>query len=171
MSVDTTRINSIENQLKIDPENVSTNDLIYYLKYVSNNKNLDPNNLDSFKNYLEKIDNSYSYENIFVNKSNYGSIVFAIIGLLIPFYYTFPRFYKLGFIGLSIGVISFITLLSKINNLYANFFSYVGILFIILSIIIYLLFFILLNKLNHISLFFISSIVSFLIISYILMFQ
>ena len=168
MNVDNTRINSIEYKLKSDPKKVSTNDIIYYLKYASNNTYLEPDNLDNFKKYLEKINYSYSYENIFINKSNYGSIVFCIIGLLIPFYYTFPRFYKLGFIGLFIGIISFMGLFSRTNSLYYIFFNNVGTLFITLSIIIYLVFFILLNKLNHISLFFISSIMSFLIISYIL---
>ena len=167
MSADNAHINSIENQLKKNPKDVSTNDLLYYLKHVSKNKYLEPNNLDNTKKYLKKIENSYSYENIFVNKSNYGSIVFSFIGLLIPFYYTFPRFYKLGFLGIFIGFMSFTMLLSKINNLYATFVSHVGTLFVVLSIIIYLVFFILLNKLNHISLFFISAIISFLIISYI----
>ena len=168
MSANNAHINSIEIQLKKNSKNVSSNDLIYYLKYVSKNKYLESNNINITKKYLNKIENSFSYENIFVNKSNYASIVFSFIGLLIPFYYTFPRFYKLGFLGIFIGIMSFSVLLSRINSLYARFFTRVGTLFVVLSILIYLVFFILLNKLNHISLFFISAIISFLIISYIL---
>ena len=43
MSYDIGRINNIENQLKSNPDNLSTNDLIYYLKYNSNNTTLDVN--------------------------------------------------------------------------------------------------------------------------------
>jgi len=168
MNCDKTRINNIEISLKKDPDSISTNDLIYYLKCNSNNTNLDPNNLDNTNIYLKKINNSYFYENIFVNTSNYSSIVFMIIGLLIPFYYFYPRFYKIGFIGFSIGALSLISLYSKINSLYKNFFNNVGIIFITLTFFIYIIFFIVLNKLNHISLFFISSIISYLIINYFL---
>ena len=103
MSCDLTRINNIEYGLKNDPNKVSTNDLIYYLKCKSKNKILDPLNLKNTEDYLRKINNSFFYENIFVNTSNYSSIIPLIIGLLIPFYYLYPRFYKLGFIGISIG--------------------------------------------------------------------
>jgi hypothetical protein len=159
--IEMTRINNIESKLKNNPKDVSTNDLIYYLKINSNNNILD-------EQYLQKINNSFFFENIFVNTSNYTVILSLIIGLLIPFYYFYPRFYKLGFIGTSIGIISLICLYFKINNLYSNFFSQIGILFLLLTIIIYTLFFVTLNKLNHISLFFISAIISYLIINYIL---
>lgn len=170
MSCDQSRISNIESLLKSNPNSISTNDLIYYLKCNTNNSILDPNNLDATANYLNKINISFAYENIFVNTSNYGSIVTSIIGLLIPFYYFFPRFYKIGFIGTIIGVMSFFNLYSKTNNLYSPFFSSIGLVFIIFSLIIYIVFFILLNKLNHYSLFFISAVVSFLIINYILRF-
>lgn len=166
-NIDNTRINNIESGLKNNPSNISTNDLIYYLKVKSNNNILDPNNLDNTKDYLNKINNSYFYENIFVNTSNYNGIVFSIIGLLIPFYYFYPRFYNLGFIGLIIGIISLFSLYSITNNLYLNFFNNINYIFIGLTIFIYLIFFILLNKLNHISLFFISAILSFVIINFI----
>lgn len=156
-----TRINNIESKLKNNPKDISTNDLIYYLKINSNNNILD-------EEYLQKINNSFFFENIFVNTSNYTVILSLIIGLLIPFYYFYPRFYKLGFIGTSIGIISLICLYFKINNLYSNFFSKIGFLFLSLTFIIYILFFVTLNKLNHISLFFISAVISYLIINYIL---
>lgn len=165
MSCDTSKINTIENNLKNNPISVSTNDLIYYLQCMSNNKTLDSTNLNNTEEYLKQINNSFFYENIFVNTSNYKSIVYAFIGLLIPFYYSFPRFYKIGFAGMFIGTISFFMLFSKVNSLYSGFFKHIGILFMIITIIIYIVFFILLNKLNHISLFFISSIIAFLIIN------
>ena len=166
MTYDQLRINNIENNLKNNPTSISNNDLIYYLQYNTKNDQLDPSNLTNTENYLKKINNSFFYENIFVNKSNYSSIVPLIIGLLIPYYFFFPRFYKLGFIGTSIGIISLFSLYTKLNGLYSNFFSNIGNGFIILTIIIYIFFFIILNKLNHISLFFISAIISYLIVNY-----
>ena len=166
MSCDKSRINNIEVALKINIKSVSTNDIIYYLKCNTNNKLLDSDNLKKTEEYLRKINNSFLYENIFVNNSNYTSISYAIIGLLIPFYYSFPRFYKLGIFGIIIGLISFLSLNGTLNSLYSNFFSYSCTIFLILTFVIYILFFIALNKLNHISLFFISAIISFLIINY-----
>ena len=170
MSCDPSKISNIEALLNSNPSSISTNDLIYYLKCNSNNSILDPNNLDSTTEYLNKIDISFAYENVFVNTSNYSSIVTSIIGLLIPFYYFFPRFYKIGFLGTFIGIMSLFNLYSKTNNLYSPFFSNIGLVFISLTMLIYIIFFILLNKLNHYSLFFISAILSFLIINYILRF-
>lgn len=161
------RINNIEHELKNDPKKINTHDLIYYLKHNSNNKILDEVNLNNTENYLKKINNSFFFENIFVNTSNYSSISAILIGLLIPFYYFYPRFYKIGFIGTAIGIISFIFLYFKINNLYSNFFSKIDIIFVSLTILIYIVFFICLNKLNHISLFFISAIISYLFVNYI----
>jgi hypothetical protein len=167
MSCDITRINNIENTLKNNPNSISNNDLIYYLKCNSNNKYLDDIDLSKTEIYLKKINNSFIYENIFVNNSNYSSIVPLIIGLLLPFYYFFPRFYKIGFIVCAIAFCSLIGLYSKITNLYSYFFNKIGLIFILLSFIIYIIFFIVLNKLNHISLFFISAIIAYLIINYI----
>ena len=170
MSCNQAKISNIESLLNSNPSSISTNDLIYYLKCNSNNSILDHNNLDATKEYLNKINISFAYENIFTNTSNYGSIVTSIIGLLIPFYYFFPRFYKIGFLGTFIGIMSFFNLYSKTNNLYSTFFSSIGLVFLSLTTLIYIIFFILLNKLNHYSLFFISAILSFLIINYILRF-
>jgi len=162
------KISNIEINLKNNPTGVSTNDLIYYLQYNTNNSKLNPNNLVETENYFLKIVNSYSYENIFANTSNYSSIATSIIGLVIPFYFLYPRFYKLGFITFWIGMISFINLYVKVNSLYSHFFSKAGITFLIFTFIIYIVFFIVLNKLNHITLFFISAVISFVMISYIL---
>jgi len=167
MSCDKTKINTIENNLKNNPSSISNSDLIYYLYCNTNNNLLDYNNLNNVETYFKKINNSFYYENIFINKSNYHSMIPIIIGLLIPFYYFYPRFYNIGIGGYAIGIISFINLLAKINSLYSNFFSKSGILFLFLTVFIYIIFFIVLNKLNHISLFFISAIISYLIINYI----
>jgi hypothetical protein len=167
MICDKTRINNIETKLKKKPNSISNQDLIYYLKCNSNNEYLDDKNLKNTEQYLKKINSSFIFENIFVNTSNYSSIVPSIIGLLIPFYYFYPRFYKVGFIAYFIGFISLLGLYSKITNLYSYFFANIGTVFLVLSLIIYIVFFITLNKLNHISLFFISAIISYLIINYI----
>ena len=110
MSCDVSRINSIETNLQIDASKVSTNDLIYYLKCNSNNTELNPINLTATEEYLKQIENSYAYENIFINKSNLMSIYISIIGLLLPFYFSFPRFYKMGFALFFIGIFSFLNL-------------------------------------------------------------
>jgi hypothetical protein len=163
-----TRINKIESLLQTKPKDISTNDLIYYLKVNSNNEILNPNNLKITEDYLYKIHYSYALENIFVNTSNYSSNVLLLIGLLVPFYYFYPRFYNIGFFGFSIGIFCFFGIFSSIKSYYSQFFPYIGLQFISLTIFIYLIFFVALNKLNHISLFFISAVISYALITYIL---
>ncbi len=167
MSFDMSRINSIENNLKTNISNVSTNDLIYYLKYNTKNEKLDDTNLENTEKYLSDIQNSFFYENVFVNTNNYTSIIISVIGLLIPFYFFYPRMYKIGFFGYIIGFMSLLNIITQINGLYSNFFSNAQYYFIGLTFFIYLVFFILFNKLNHISLFFISALIAFLILNYI----
>jgi len=167
MSSDT-RINTIEANIKTNNISaISDSDLIYYLKYYTLNNNLDSVNLKKTEEYFDKIVHSFAYENIFVNTSNYGTIVYCIIGCLIPFYYYFPRFYQLGIIGFLVGILSFINLGSTVSNLFSIFFSKITYVYYVLTVIIYVFFFIFLNKLNHISLFFISAIIAFIIINYI----
>ena len=168
MSCDTTRINSIEYNLKSNPSNVSTKDLIYYLQCNSKNNIINSNNLTETENYLRKINNSFSYQNIFINTSNYSSISLTIIMLLIPFYYFYPRFYKAGLPIILVGFIAFFSLYSTVKKLYSQFFPNIGNIYLGTSLGIYVIFFIVLNKLNHISLFFISGIISYLFINYIL---
>lgn len=168
MNCDNNRISNIENLLKTNPTSISTNDLIYYLKCNSNNNILDPDNLNNTKEYLDKINISFSYSNIFVNTTNYGSISQSIIGLLLTFYYFYPRFYKIGFIGTLIGILCLSNLYSKVNSLYSNLFSKIGMIYIIVTLIIYFVFFILLNNLNHYILLFLSAVIAFIIINYIL---
>ena len=55
MNCDKSRINNIENLLNSNQDSISTSDLIYYLKCNSNNKILDPDNLDNTSKYLYQI--------------------------------------------------------------------------------------------------------------------
>ena len=167
MSFDTNRINTIENKLNSDANSISNNDLFYYLQYHTKNNQLSSINLTDTENYLKKINSSFSYENIFANTSNYGSMVPIIIGLLLPFYYTYPRFYKLGLPGMAVGFICLLTLYTSINTLYGPFFKQIGVWFLLTTFIFYFLFFIILNKLNHLSLFFISGVISYLSLNYV----
>ena len=168
MSCDTTRINNIEYKLKSDSSTVSTEDLIYYLQCNTKNTIINSQNLKDTENYLRKINNSFTYQNIFINTSNYASIVTLITLLLIPFYYFYPRFYKAGLPIILVGFFAFFLLYSKVKSLYSQFFPNIGNIYLGTSLGIYIVFFIILNKLNHISLFFISSIISYLFINYIL---
>ena len=160
MAVDINRINNIEYNLKLNlVQNISTNDLIYYLEYNTHNTNISSSDLKLTENYFKKINASFYFEDIFVNKTNYTSFLLLIFGLLLPFYYTYPKFYKLGS-GLTIlGIVSYLSIYFKLNSLYSNFFKNVGLYFLISTLIFYIVFFIFLNKLNHISLFFISGLI------------
>ena len=159
-------INKIESALKNNNvASLSNNQLLFYLYYNSKNNNIKPSSKAS--EYLQLIKNSYCYENIFVNKNNYSSIIVSIVALLIPFYFYFPRFYNVGVLAVIVGVMGFFNLGSIINNLYSNFFKYFYFIYFALTLIIYILFFMVLNQVHHITLFFISAIISFLLINYI----
>lgn len=161
------RYNEIENTIKNgNVDNLTNEQLIHYLYISTKNDELKIYDESKLEDYLYKINYSFFYENIFTNTGNYSQISIYIIGLLIPFYINYPRFYNLGGLGFFIGIISFLLLYQYINNLYGVFFPLASKIFILLSIIFYFIFFVLFNKLNHISLFFISSIVSFCIINY-----
>ena len=162
-----TRINTIDTQIQKDVKELSNEDLFYYLYIHTKNEKIKNYNQSSISSYLEKINYSYFYENIFENKSNYTMIVVYIIGLLIPFYFHYPRFYKLGALGFIIGISSFISIFQFLKKTYSAFFPHVTKYFLLLNILFYLIFFVLLNKLNHISLFFLSSALSYLAINYI----
>lgn len=161
------RINIIDTQIQKDIKELSNEDLFYYLYIHTKNEKLKKYNQSSISNYLEKINYSYFYENIFENKSNYTMIIVYLIGLLIPFYFHYPRFYKLGALGFIIGIYSFISIFQFLKKTYGAFFPHITKYFLLLNIVFYLVFFVLLNKLNHISLFFLSSALSYLAINYI----
>ena len=104
------RLNNIDYQINSNNvNNLSNEDLFYYLYIQTNNDKIQNYNESAIKNYLEKINYSYFYENIFVNNSNYTTTAMSIIGLLIPFYYNYPTFYNLGTTGFIIGISSFIS--------------------------------------------------------------
>lgn len=167
MNCNKTRINNIELSLKTNKE-LPIKDLLFYLKCNSNNNQLNEFNIAETNKYLKKIEKSYEYQNVFINDRNYTNIAYSVIGLLLPFYYLYPRFYKLGFIGFMIGLFSYINLYSILNKLYGGMNNNnIGKVYIIFTFFIYILFFIIFNKLNHISLFFISGILSFIILNYI----
>lgn len=161
-------IQDIEDRLKADPSKVSDKDLFTYLYNKTNDENINPSKISNIPEYLNKICDSFAFENIFANTSHYGQIVALIICLLIPFYFFFPRFYKMGIVALIIGLSSFMGLVGKTNDLYSKFFPNIHIILIAVSFVFYFVFFIFINKLNHISLFFISAVISFLSITYIL---
>ena len=164
----TSTFNSIEENIrKKDIKDISTEDLIYYLYFKTKNEELKNFDKKKIENYFYKINYSYFYENIFSNTGNYSELAIYIIGLLIPFYINYPKFYNLGIFGFLIGMGSFLLLYNYVNTLFGAFFPSAPRLFIFFSIIFYLIFFVLYNKLNHITLFFISSIVSFCIINYV----
>jgi len=168
MSCDSKKINRIESVLQNDPKRISTKDLLYYIKCNSNNERLTPNNIKECRKYFDEINLSFAYSNIFVNTGNYTAILPSIIGLLLPFYFSYPRFYNMGYLGFFVGLGSFVNVYKKLNQLYGHFFPEIGYTFFGLSILIYIVFFIVLNQLNHISLFFISSVVAYLFLNYIL---
>ena len=85
-----------ENIRKKDIKDISNKDLIYYLYYRTNNSELKVYDQKKIEDYLYKINYSYFYENIFSNKGNYSTISLFIIGLMIPFYMNYPKFYNLG---------------------------------------------------------------------------
>lgn len=164
------RLNKIEFSIQNNTiSSISNNDLIFYLYNNSKNEELNQttNNNTNITNFLNKIKNSYCYENIFVNTNNYSSIVISIIALLVPFYYFFPRFYNIGIFATVIGVMGFFGLGGVISNLYSNFFKYFYLIYFVLTVIIYIVFFLVLNQLHHVSLFFISAVIAFLLINYI----
>ena len=159
--------NNIQDKIRLNGvKNISTENLIFYLYYATKNPELKTIDKKKIEDYFYKINYSFFFENIFTNTGNYSQLSIIIVGLLIPFYLNYPRMYNLGFFGFLIGISSFVSLYQLVHSLYGSFFPSASRLFITLNIIFYFVFFVLFNKLNHISLFFISSIVSFCIINY-----
>jgi hypothetical protein len=176
---DSLKINTIEEKLK-DKKNVSgiqTNDLIYFLRMKSQNVNLNPEDMNKTVDYLRKVQISYFIENIFSNQSNYSSMVMAFVFLLIPFYYYYPRFYEGGFWGILIGIFGMTMLISclqkysnigKLQGSGTQYFRGLPIYLFVFGLLFYGIFFVFMMKLNHISFFFISLIVVYLLMTYVL---
>ena len=160
--------NKLEDELRTtDIKKISTKKLIRFLYLNTKNDEIKEYNEKKIEDYFLKINYSFFYENIFTNTQNYSTVSMYIIALLIPFYINYPRFYNLGGFGFFIGLSGFLGLYYFINTTFGVFFPSASRLFLILSILFYGIFFLLMNKLNHVSLFFISCIVSFVVINYI----
>jgi len=176
---DATRLNTIEEKLK-DRKNVSgiqTVDLVYFLRIKSQNVQLNPDDMNKTVEYLRKVQISYFVENIFSNQSNYSSMVMAFIFLLIPYYYYYPRFYEGGFWGILIGIFGMTMLVSclqkysnigKLKGSGTEYFRGLPIYLFVFGLMFYGIFFVLMMKLNHISFFFMSLIVVYLLMTYVL---
>ncbi len=174
---DKTRINKTEQLLKENPSKIKNEDLIYYLRCKLNNSNLDDTNKNKTDTYLKNISNNFKFENIFVNQTNYSSLVFSGVCLLIPFYFYYPRVYEMGFFGIFMGLIGMSSLTQNVQKYSAfqniNFdkkglFKNLHLKLLFFSLLFYLVFFVYICKLNHISLFFISYFIIYLSMSYIL---
>ena len=177
ISQDIIKINEIEEQIKNDVTKVKNEDLIYYLKIKSQNKYLDENDKNKTMKYLNQITLSYAIENIFTSQLNYSSFTYALIFMLIPFYYYYPKFYSSGFWGIFIGLFGVSMLFgclqkySNIGNIKTSkqiIFQYLPLKIFLFSLIFYFIFFVLISKLNHYSLFFISIIIIYMVTTYVL---
>ncbi len=160
-----TKIESSENL-----SNTNIKDLIYYLKEKSNNRKLNENDVTDFKNNLEIYDTNYLYENIFLNHTNYSTNAIAILLTIAPFFYTYPRFYNTSFPIIIIGVIGLLMCMNIIQSQYGVLLKnkQLANIFIVTVLLFYLIFFILLNKLNHLTLLFLSAGIVFMIMNYVL---
>ncbi len=174
---DNTRVNQTEDQLNTDVSKVKNEDLIYFLRCKLNNTNLDDTNKDKTDKYLDNISKSFKFENVFVNNTNYSSMVFAGVCLLIPYFYFYPRVYEMGFWGILLGLFGMMTLsqnvqkysaFSNLNIPNKGVFANLHLKLLLFSLLFYFVVFVFICKLNHISLFFISYFVVYLIMSYIL---
>jgi hypothetical protein len=150
ISQDITKINEIEEQIKNDVTKVKNEDLIYYLKIKSQNKYLDENDKNKTMKYLNQITLSYAIENIFTSQLNYSSFTYALIFMLIPFYYYYPKFYSSGFWGIFIGLFGVSMLFgclqkySNIGNIKTSkqiIFQYLPLKIFLFSLIFYFIFF------------------------------
>ncbi len=153
-----------------DPKTLSLEDIIWYLRQNSNNRLLDEKEIPAFKERLQLYDNNYLYEQIFLNKGNYSQAAIAILFTFAPFFYTYPRFYATSFPVIIIGAIGLIMCIDYLKKKYMTILKLKDILYIYVGAVVgfYLLFFVLMNKLNHITLFFMSAGIVFLLMNYIL---
>jgi hypothetical protein len=153
-----------------NPSSVTDECIFNYLYNRTLNPKINLNivTTDDIKKYFLQIQNSYHYQNVLVNTTNYNKVIMSIILMLIPFYYFYPRFYKIGAVGLLLGLSGFILLANNLKEFYSYFFDNIHYYYVITSVLFYLIFFVFLNKINHISLFFIGAVFCFLVINYIL---
>lgn len=174
---DVSKMNEIEEQIKKDVTKVSSENLIYYLKIKSQNKYLSDTDKNKTLRYLNQVTLSYAIENIFTSQLNYSSFTYALIFMLVPFYYYYPKFYSSGFWGILIGLFGLSMLFSCLQK-YSNIgviptskqiiFQYLPLKIFLFSLIFYFVFFVLISKINHYSLFFISIIIIYMLTTYVL---
>lgn len=153
-----------------DLSQTNIKDLIWYLKEKSNNRTLNENDINEFKKKLEIYDTNYLYENIFLNPKNYSTNAIAILLSIVPFFFTYPRFYNTSFPIIIIGVIGLLMCMNIIQSQYGTLLKnkQLSNIFMLTVILFYLIFFILFNKLNHLTLFFLSGAIVFMVMNYIL---
>ena len=158
------QINEMEDTLLNNPSKIKTENLIAYIRTVTQNKDI-PSSETEVKKYVEILNNTYNYENINFNKANYPFVSLCIIMMLIPFYYNFPRLYTTGYLSSSIALFGLFGLATKLSELYGKINSNIIGIYLGTTIVFYLVFFVLFNKLNHISLFYISAVIMYVMIS------
>lgn len=153
-----------------DLSKTNIKDLIWYLKEKSNNRTLNENDIDEFKKKIEIYDTNYLYENIFLNPANYSTNAIAILLSCAPFFFTYPRFYNTSFPIIIIGVIGLLMCMNIIQTQYGVLLKnkQLANIFILTVVLFYLIFFILLNKLNHLTLLFLSAGIVFMMMNYVL---
>lgn len=153
-----------------DLSQTNIKDLIWYLKEKSNNRTLNENDINQFKKNIEIYDTNYLYENIFLNPTNYSTNAIAILLSIAPFFFTYPRFYNTSFSIIIVGIIGLLMCMNIIQKQYGILLKnkQLSNIFILTVILFYLIFFILFNKLNHLTLFFLSGAIVFMVMNYIL---
>ncbi len=173
----TIRVNSIEDSIKLDVKKVETVDLIYYLKAKTQNKELSDTDYKKTSEYLNSIKGSYAVDNVTNNNMIYSNFALGGVLMLLPYYYNFPRFYQTGFWEILFGMFGVITIiscienyskLSDINFLRNGLFKKLGLKWFVFSVLFYAIFFVYICRLNHITLFFVSMVIVYLMMSYVL---
>lgn len=165
---------SIEMKLKTKPSDVKDEELINYLREKLQNTRLNIIDKKSTINYLNELKTNNTIQSAIGNPTE---IIIGFIFLLIPFYYYYPRFYQGNWFVIIVGLFGLTFLINsiqkykkigdlKIKN--AVFFKKLEFWFFFISLIFYFIVFVLICKTNHYSLFFISLIIVYLCMSYIL---
>ena len=173
----TSQINKIEDQIKIDPSKLNDQEIVTYLRFKSTNKYLNPNNYDSTVAYLNKVSISYSLQNLISNNTSYSSLAIGLVLLLVPFFYNYPNFYTADYKSLLFGLFGLITILTNLNN-YSKFskidipnkwlFQQLALKLIIISFLFYVGFFVMTCRLNHYCFFFMSIAIVYLFMTWVL---
>lgn len=165
---------TIEMKLKTKASEVKDEDLINFLREKLQNARLNILDKKATLDYLTELKTNNTIQSAI---SNPTEIIVGFIFLLIPFYYYYPRFYQgnwlvivIGLFGLSF-LINSIQKYKKIGDLKiknALLFKNLEFWLFFISLLFYFIIFVLICKTNHYSLFYISLIVVYLCMSYVL---